>query len=68
VDHVGIKKIIIGRNPEMRILVSAMDSIALVKAEEDMVVVVVLISIISVVAAVLISIISMVDVEHLNAA
>jgi hypothetical protein len=68
VDHVGIEKIVIGRSPEMRILVSAMDSIASMKAEEDMVVVVVLISIISVVATVLISIISVVDVEHPNAA
>jgi hypothetical protein len=43
-----IKKTIIGRSPEMRILVSAMDLIGSVMAEEDMVVVVVLISIISV--------------------
>jgi hypothetical protein len=48
VDHVVIKKTIIGRSPEMRILVSAMDLIGSVMAEEDMVVVVVLISIISV--------------------
>jgi hypothetical protein len=48
VDHVVIKKTIIGRSPEMRILVSAMDLIGSVMTEEDMVVVVVLISIISV--------------------
>jgi hypothetical protein len=48
VDHVVIKKTIIGRSPEMKILVSAMDLIGSVMAEEDMVVVVVLISIISV--------------------
>jgi hypothetical protein len=47
VDHVVIKKTIIGRSPEMRILVSAMDLIGSVMTEEDMVVVVVLISIIS---------------------
>jgi hypothetical protein len=55
VDHVMIKKTIIGRSPEMRILVSAMDLIGSVMAEEDMVVVVVLISIIS-----------MADVVHTN--
>jgi hypothetical protein len=43
VDHVVIKKTIIRRSPEMRILVSAMDLIGSVMAEEDMVVVVVLI-------------------------
>jgi hypothetical protein len=48
VDHVVIKKTIIGRSQEKRILVSAMDLIGSVMAEEDMVVVVVLISIISV--------------------
>jgi hypothetical protein len=63
-DHVMIKKTIIGRSPEMRILVSAMDLIVSVMAEEDMVVVVVLISIISVVATVLIFIISVADVVH----
>jgi hypothetical protein len=66
VDHVVIKKTIIGRSPEMRILVSAMDLIGLVMAEEDMVVVVVLISIINVVVTVLISIISVADVVHTN--
>jgi hypothetical protein len=64
VDHVMIKKTIIGRSPEMRILVSAMDLIGSVMTEEDMVVVVVLISIISVVATMLISIISVADVVH----
>jgi hypothetical protein len=63
-DHVVINKTIIGRSPEVRILVSAMDLIILVMAEEDMVVVVVLISIISVVATVLISIISVANVVH----
>jgi hypothetical protein len=48
VDHVVIKKTIIGRSSEMRILVSAMDLTGSVMSEEDMVVVVVLISIISV--------------------
>jgi hypothetical protein len=66
VDHVVIKKTIIGRSPEMSILVSAMDLIGLVMAEEDMVVVVVLISIINVVVTVLISIISVADVVHTN--
>jgi hypothetical protein len=55
VDHVVIKKTIIGRSPEMRILVSAMDLIGSVMAEEDKVVVVVLISIIS-----------MADIVHTN--
>jgi hypothetical protein len=64
VDHVMIKKTIIGRSPDMRILVSAMELIVSVMAEEDMVVVIVLISIISVVATMLISIISVVDVVH----
>jgi hypothetical protein len=64
VDHVMIKKTIIGRSPEMRILVSAMDLIGSVMAEEDIVVVVVLISIISLVVTVLISIISVADVVH----
>jgi hypothetical protein len=64
VDHVVIKKTIIGKSPEMRILVSAMDLIASVMAKEDMVVVIVLISIISMVATVLISIISMAEVVH----
>jgi hypothetical protein len=59
-DHVVIKKTIIGRSPEVRILVSAMDLNVLVMAEEDMVVVVV----ISVVATVMISIISVADVMH----
>jgi hypothetical protein len=48
VYHVVIKKTIIGRSSEMGILVSAMDLIGSVTTEEDMVVVVVLISIISV--------------------
>jgi hypothetical protein len=64
VDHVVIKKTIIKRSPEMRILVSAMDLIGSVMTEEDMVVVIVLISIISVVATVLISIISVAEVVH----
>jgi hypothetical protein len=64
VDHVVIKKTIIERSPEMRTLVSAMDLIVSVMAEEDMLVVVVLISIISVVATVLISLISVADVMH----
>jgi hypothetical protein len=65
-DHIVIKKTIIGRSPEMRILVSAMDLTGLVMAEEDMVVVVVLISIISVVVTVLTSTISVADVVHTN--
>jgi hypothetical protein len=64
VDHIVIKKTIIGRSLEVRILVSAMDLIGSVMAEEDMVEVVVLISIISVVVTVLISIISVADVMH----
>jgi hypothetical protein len=64
VDHVVIKKTIIGRSLEMRILVSAMNLIGSVMTEEDMVVVVVLISIVSVVATVLIPIISVADVVH----
>jgi hypothetical protein len=56
VDHVVVKKTIIRRSQGMRILVSAMDSIASVVAMEDMVVV-----------AVLISITSVVDDVHTNA-
>jgi hypothetical protein len=55
VEHVVIKRTIIARSPAMRILVSAMDSIASEMALKDLVVV-----------AMLILIITMVGVEHIG--